>query len=203
MKSNQKGFSVVEMLLAVIAITLIAGVGYFVYSQNSDKNNENSSSSASQSAAQKETETSSEETKKVTEVKVPDLVEYAEPIKIIQKSDVSKLKDTSDEFKAFIATLVTEKPTYEDGCDNPNSITVEKVVKDEFALGGIAGCGGARQIWKKTNTTWSKVDGLGGQDWPACAEVVKEKAPVSIIEKCYEESKTKPGDFDILANPNQ
>jgi hypothetical protein len=38
MKNNQKGFSVVEGLLVVIVLTLLGGVGYYVYESNQDNN---------------------------------------------------------------------------------------------------------------------------------------------------------------------
>jgi hypothetical protein len=37
-KLNEKGFGIIESLLIIIAVTLIAGVGYYVYDSNSKKN---------------------------------------------------------------------------------------------------------------------------------------------------------------------
>jgi type II secretory pathway pseudopilin PulG len=52
MKHNQKGFSLIEGLLLVIAIALVAGVGYYVYSSNKKTNESlNNASKVSQSTA--------------------------------------------------------------------------------------------------------------------------------------------------------
>ncbi len=49
MKKNQKGFSAVEVILLVVVLGLIAGVGYYVFSQRSGKVVDNASTSSSSS----------------------------------------------------------------------------------------------------------------------------------------------------------
>jgi Tfp pilus assembly protein PilX len=49
---NQKGFGLVEGLLIVIALTLIAGVGYYVYSSRKDNSSKTNEQITSQPAAE-------------------------------------------------------------------------------------------------------------------------------------------------------
>lgn len=57
---NQRGFGLIEGLLAVIAITLVVGVGYYVYNANKNKSGE-SNSLLSQPQKEKDTNNVAEE----------------------------------------------------------------------------------------------------------------------------------------------
>ena len=48
LSKNQKGFGLIEGLLVVIALTLLFGVGYYVYSQNNKKNENRQDAAASE-----------------------------------------------------------------------------------------------------------------------------------------------------------
>ena len=48
MKLNQKGFGIVEGLLAVIALTLMVGVGFYVFNANKDKEDTKTTETTSQ-----------------------------------------------------------------------------------------------------------------------------------------------------------
>lgn len=64
MKLNQKGFGAIEVLLTVIALTLIAGVGFYVYNANKEKKTDTSAQTQ-----QSTTPKPAENTKKYLEVK--------------------------------------------------------------------------------------------------------------------------------------
>jgi Tfp pilus assembly protein PilE len=67
MKSNQKGFSVVEILIVIVVTGLIGTVGWLVYDrQNSKTDNQNTDTQTSQHEEKKQEETPREETKKST-----------------------------------------------------------------------------------------------------------------------------------------
>ena len=70
---NQKGFGLVEGLLVIIALTLIVGVGYYVYSQN--KSDDSSQQSTGTAATSQSTQPAKQETKyfefKELGVKIP------------------------------------------------------------------------------------------------------------------------------------
>lgn len=55
MKLNQKGFSAVEVLLVIIALTLISGTGYYVYDSNKDESPSSSTTTSSENSKQKKT----------------------------------------------------------------------------------------------------------------------------------------------------
>jgi hypothetical protein len=54
-KIGQKGFTLVEGLLVVIALCLVGGVGYYVYNSSQNKNSDKSSTSASETTQSKTT----------------------------------------------------------------------------------------------------------------------------------------------------
>lgn len=60
MKVNQKGFSVVEGLLVIIALTLVGGIGYYVYQSNQDKKTDNSVTSQTNEQSSKQEEKSTD-----------------------------------------------------------------------------------------------------------------------------------------------
>jgi hypothetical protein len=203
MKINQKGFGVIEILLSIIALTLVVGVGYYVYDQSQDEQtSQQTTNSTSSTVENKQNEQSISTKKEETTESVPDLIEYAEPVKIIQKSESKNLKNASQSFKTMIEGMVAEKPTYTDGCDMPDYVLVNKIVKDEFALGGIGSCGGARIVWVKIDGQWQKADGLGGQAEPSCKDVIKYKVPASIIERCHDSTAKDADEFELIDNPN-
>ena len=55
MKLNQKGITLIEGLLVVIVLTLVAAVGFYVYSANKDKATNAKTTSASEATKQVET----------------------------------------------------------------------------------------------------------------------------------------------------
>lgn len=62
-KLGQKGFTMVEGLLIVIALSLVAGVGYYVYSANKDKPGDTQSTPSQQTKEQPKQEIKKEEAK--------------------------------------------------------------------------------------------------------------------------------------------
>jgi prepilin-type N-terminal cleavage/methylation domain-containing protein len=68
MKINQKGFSVVEILIVIVVIGLLGAVGWLVYDRQSSKTSEKPST---QTSAQQNTETKKQETPKEA-AKVPE-----------------------------------------------------------------------------------------------------------------------------------
>lgn len=173
-KLNQKGVSLIEGLLIVIAISLISFVGFYVYNANKQEPEVSNSSIEKQ-------ETPDSQSQKET---LPELVEYgAEGIAIEKPADVSKLTQTSQSFKDFIANYV-EESTKEPNefCDMPFTVTISKVYKDEFASGGVNECGGAAMIWKKENGSWQRA--WAGNDMISCEDIAKYKIPKQIQEDC-------------------
>lgn len=78
-------------------------------------------------------------------------------IVIQKKSDTSKLKGASEEFKTYIASKVPANPKTLD-CGGGDKIVealhVRKIYKDGSASGGYISCSGAPIIWEKTTEGW-------------------------------------------------
>lgn len=196
LSKNERGFGLIEGLLLVIALTLISGVVFYVFNQSQKNNKPTTKSNTNTKSESKPAEQAQTE-------KIADLVDYSpDGIRITQKSDVEKLKGASKSFKDYMSSQIADKPTYENQCEQPLTYTVVKIVKDTFVSGGVSGCGGARQIWKKTDGTWSKIGSLGGQTAPQCTDVIDHKVPASIIETCFDESNPRADQYGLIANPN-
>lgn len=188
---NQEGFGLVEGLLMVIALTLVGGVGYYVYDKQNAKDEEPYTSEVAD-VQEAEEAPPEEET-------IPPLVDYgAEGIQVAKKADVKKLYDASDSFKDYLASQVRASSPAGDDCDAA-IYTVYKIAEDSFASGGSGSkCGGgAGLIWKKKSGTWDAV--LGYQDTPACREVNKFEIPSVILEKCLSQGASG---FKEISNPN-
>lgn len=80
MKLQQKGFTLIEGLLIIIALTMVSGVGYYVYSQNKDDDKAESTSISQ-----------TQETKPADEKPSVDYVEFKELGFKIKKTE--KMKD--------------------------------------------------------------------------------------------------------------
>jgi hypothetical protein len=172
MKKNEKGFGLIEGLLFIIAVSIVSAASFYVY-------NANKSEELKQSKAEN-TKTGN----KVKKPDLPELVEYPEEIYIQSKQDIVKLKDASDSFKSFIGSMVGDKPKYAEECDYPHTVYVNKIYKDQFALGGQHSCGGFAIVWKKTNNSWSEY--TTGQGTPRCSDLKAKGIPSKIIDKCYD-----------------
>lgn len=185
LKQNQKGFSLVEILLVILIIVMVTGIGIYVWQQNKKQTPVNSTTT-SNSDPKKNDETSRDSAQTTNAKPVKELIDYGTEVEIQKKSDVSKLTDASDTFKNFIASYVEDEVNTSAECGNPLRITVSKVVKDEFAVGGIGQCGGAAYIWKKSGGVWAKV--WAGQDIIVCDDVKKYMIPSAISEECLDSS---------------
>ncbi len=179
---NQKGFGGIEALIIVVIIGLIGGVGYYVYNRQTSKNEEPQTA-----AIVKE-----ENPKTITKESLPELVDYGEDgISVTKKSDAKKLYDTSESFKAFIASRVPEKeaPLDPTKCNESQGFYVRKVYKDKFAIGNacadnIAGF----IIWAKEDDQWGKL--IVSSEQLSCEFINKHNIPAKLdsnLEACYVE----------------
>lgn len=183
---NQSGFGLIEGLLIVIALTLVVGVGYYVYNAN-QKEPEVSSSSIFHND-EKDNSSIEEQPAKQEEpivAKLPELVNYGEEgIEVNSKSDTDKLHDTSEAFKSFIASKLPEKKRnnpHPEGfpCYEGQGFNVLKIYKDKFALGSIPCAGYA--VWVK-DVSWKEL--IVTQEVLQCSYVDKHNIPHQIFEEC-------------------
>lgn len=81
MKFNQKGFGAIEVLLVIIAVTLIVGVGFYVMNANDDKDENANASQNSMTTSDKPTKMN----------KKPVTFEFAELKVSVPKADLNEL----------------------------------------------------------------------------------------------------------------
>ena len=189
---NQKGFGLVEGLLIVIVLTLVVGVGFYVY--NANKEDPQISNSSIQHKQPEPEEAVEEKT-------VPAIIDYGEEgIELKEKADVDKLTDASEAFKEFMASELPGKAT-----ECSEFFNVNMIVRDEFAVGGGgSNCGGgAKAVWMKKDDKWFLNTELGGHEVPLCSKLIKYKVPVEIEEECQDDSKpVEDYNYSIVKNPN-
>lgn len=61
MKNNQKGFSFIEIVIVLVIVGVIAGVGFFIYNKQQDKNTNTAQTSATQNTATQSTSENTED----------------------------------------------------------------------------------------------------------------------------------------------
>lgn len=192
---NQKGFGIIEGLLVIIAITLIIGVVFYVVNANK----EYAASETPNNSQVLENET----IEKAPQNQVPELIKYDPIVEIRSKQDVSKLDKADDVFKNFIASQVSTTPTPDQFCDIPKVISVDIIYKNEFARGGVGGCGGARTVWKKIDGIWQgNMEFGGGHTATQCADIIKHKIPKIIVDSCFDIENPAADETGIIPNPN-
>lgn len=191
---NEKGFGLIEGLLTIIALCLIIGVGYYVYhSQKKDTPSNNTASTSSITP-------SSESQQKP----LPELVDYGKDgIKVNKKSDISKLYNTSDSFKSFIASKLPQNEAKNTdlsaACYEDQGFIVRKIYKDEVALGDIL-CSGY-VIWQKNDSGWKQL--VVSQETLLCSYVDEHNIPHQIADKCTDPSLSADSNGNqFRKNPN-
>lgn len=220
MNKNQKGFSLVEVLLVVVVVGLIGGIGWYVYQQR--KTDEPKQQAAAitnfdecvaagnpvmesypeqchadgQTFA--DTKDGPEESKNVT------FVSGEQGIRIFAEGDVDKLPDqTPDSFKEYMKQKARNPKFYEGGCRD--AWTVIKVSKLNVygGLGGAdkngvsgEGCGGgAAMFWYLQDGVWKE---YATQMATMCNELAKMKIYAEFIPVCYSSTTMD----DQRPNPN-
>lgn len=195
MSRNEKGFSVVEVVIMIVVIGLVGAVGWLVY----DRQN-NQQSTTMQNASETKADEES------TETEVPTKITITEGSwELLRPSDVSKLPDiTPASFKSFIATKLTSTP---DSWGCYPSITITKitpinikgysgVVNEAGKAEGNCEAGGGGPVWALTpNGTW---DETAGQDHADCTTIHGAKVYEEFAVECF----AGANGTDNIKNPN-
>lgn len=181
-KINNKGFTLVEGLLIVIALALVTFTGYYIY--NSNKNADDNLDTAISSTTKSKTPTSSN-----TTASAPKLIKYDPYIDIKSPSDVTNLKGAPTDFKKFAGSYVTQLQKNDDGTCGPTFLAISTVYGDLYASGNVGAdnCGGAGIMFAKVNGSWQKI--FGGQQMIDCDTVNKYKITNKYIDQCFDDSK--------------
>jgi prepilin-type N-terminal cleavage/methylation domain-containing protein len=101
MKANQKGFSVVEILIVIVVVGLLGAVGWLVHDhQKSKTDDKNSTTQISQQEQKLETAETPKDTRKAFDCKSEFSVKYSEPLKASMT--------TSDPPQCLISNVIPE-----------------------------------------------------------------------------------------------
>lgn len=96
----------------------------------------------------------------------------------------TELAGASEDFRDFVGSLVTDLQARADCPGAAVGVTVEHVVDDRWAFGGIHQCGGYRALWGRDDTgRW--VELLGSQEMWLCSELEGASVPQSVAGPCY------------------
>lgn len=191
MKHNQKGFSIIELLLIIILAGALGGIGWYVWGEHSKKI---ASNDKPVSTSNEKKESSSDEASTVTDVK----------ISLKTEADISKLPDdTPASFKAFMLEKLKANTTDGDGCITVYTISKISAVNILGSAGSASASGndsdscmgGAPLVWVLAPTgKWDEVS-LNG---PTC----KSENGGLVYEEFAADCSTGSDSSSSTKNPN-
>jgi len=194
--NNNKGFTLVEVLLLIVVLILVGGLGYLGYKQVNKKSKTSTTTTTQKSAVQNTKANATTTTKLDTTVHEVD-------IKLQTEADISKLPDyTPSSFKAYMLDLLNNNKSFtsSEGVVETVQYSVSKISQVNISGGTVpvdkAGNGypgGAPAIWVLTPAgTWDE-ESLNG---PVC----KSKNGGLIYEEFVKQCSNSSG--DLVNNPN-
>ncbi len=190
MNKNQKGFSVVEILIGAVVIGLIGATGWYVW-QNQQKNNTKSNAS----------ETVTTNKKSIPDEKAKtDTTITGVSISLTTESDISKLPAvTPASFKAYMLEKLKNNKPDADGCAstyNISKISVVNIKGGEAPTKDDLSCGsGAPMIWVLAPSGKWDQESLNGA-------VCKSEGGGLVYEEFASECYTDPNTDSLVKNPN-
>lgn len=101
MKANEKGFSVVEILIVVVVVGLLGAVGWLVYDRQKNKTDNSTTTQTSQQEKKQETTEAPKDNRKTFDCKGEFSVKYSEPLQASMT--------TSDPPQCLISNVTTEE----------------------------------------------------------------------------------------------
>lgn len=193
MKVNQKGFSVVEILVVIVVVGLLGAVGWLVYDrQKSETDNKATTSQMTQ-----------QEQKQETPKQKIDTTIHEVDISLKSEADLTRLPDyTPASFKTYLAEKLRNNKPF----DNGEAMVTETLKISKISQVNIQGGqvptdkdgngypGGAPAIWVLTPTgTWDQ-ETLNG---PVCTSKNGGKIYEEFVSTCYDDAHP-----DGIKNPN-
>lgn len=181
MRKNEKGFSIVEILLIVVVVGLIVAVGWLFFEKQKD-------ASTGENAA-----TNSQQTEKAQDAqKIEDKSQYTldnaitDINKVLASSGCSGKGGVQVEKADFVQVDNSAQFNYQGG---------KSLINNELTYAYTQyGCGtsGSVGLLKKADTGWTLVS-EDARTYPMCATVRGQGFPTAIIDKCYpNDSSTEP-----------
>lgn len=190
MNSNQKGFSVVEILIVIAVVGLLGVVGWRVYDLQKSKSDSNSATAQTSQQEQNKEGT----TNQVVVADNMDTTIHEVNISLKSETDLSKLPDyTPASFKSYIAEKLRNNTSF----DNGEAIVTETWKISKISQVNIQGgqvptdkdgnsyAGGAPAIWVFTPAgTWDQ-ESLNG---PVCTSKNGGKIYEEFVTTCYDDA---------------
>jgi hypothetical protein len=168
MKYNQRGFGAVEMLIMLVVISLIVGTGWYTWQKNTDSRDH----------------AETQETTKDAKTRVPDTYSGS------KATDIENYNLASDSLKTALVDVFYD-PAKKD-CDYQNDrlpasekfkyvISVEKMVRDDFATIGLC-ASGATRLLAHVDNEWKQIAALDMA--PTCTKVDQYKISKEVVPIC-------------------
>lgn len=194
LRSNQKGFSALEVILIFVVVGLVAGIGLFVWQRQQPDD------PAPQTQQSAETINPVARGYEVTDVNI-DIVELSDFDKLPPKTPkdfVEALKekfrkDNSDSSRECSTVFTVEKISQINVKASKGWAEVigGKIVKDSQICGG-----GTMSVWAFDGGNW--MERVAGNDLPSCERLIEPIIYSEFLNECYGEG----SELKILENPN-
>jgi uncharacterized protein (UPF0333 family) len=193
MNKQQKGFASLESLLLLVIVVMVAFTGWFVWHARSQANKTlNDTLSSGQSLASHNAKKKAPAPAKKT-TSQQNLVNFTSTsnsngTELASAADVDKLDGASDSFKDFVKDKVNKGKAEPSPCGNAYGFFVQKIYKDQFALGAESHCKHTDKLWAKVSDKWTEV---GSTDTSFdCSILEQYKVPSAIVEQCVKNGET-------------
>jgi uncharacterized protein (UPF0333 family) len=193
MNKKQKGFASLESLLILVIIVMIVFVGWFVWHARSqaDKSlNDTLSSAQSQASHKSKKQVTAPAKKAVAQPKIVTFTSTSNSngTELTSPSDIDKLDGASDTFKDFVKDKVNKGKAAPSPCGNAYGLFIQKIYKDQFALGAESQCKHTDKLWAKVSDQWTEISSTDTKF--DCSILEQYKVPVAIVDQCIKNGQT-------------
>lgn len=181
-KTNERGFSAVEILLFIVLAVLIIGLGVWVYGQ---RGNDTQQTSSTEAVSEQATENKSQ-TELITKLDDDAVVTLLNP------EDIDELpEDIPESFVSYMKKELAVNNTPVDGCYTGYTVSSYSELNISGGTGPVSpdgesdndGCyGGAAMFWYYQDGKW---DALASQSLISCKKLAKTNIYSEFIEKCF------------------
>jgi len=183
-KHNQKGFTVVEVLLVLIFLAIIGFVIYYVVHSQSDSSKDNSNAATIESSGGDNAAQSTSDNGAAVKTDGARYVDFRTGtnkagIKISTTVDVSRLTGIGSDLKQYFESNLAALNTPWNGESYPDAALTIRALYGDYAV-GTAPSLNAFIVWGPKADGSGITDLVGMQDAPTCSRLKDAKIPAQI-----------------------